>query len=70
MQPKFPVSYMNISNIYQQEQIEIKGVNSSVSLFDLEGRPEVDTTSENPQARVPSKLYQHSKSIQAIISEI
>ena len=42
MQPRFPVSYLNIPNLYHQEQIEIKVFESSVSLFDLEGGPEVE----------------------------
>ena len=41
MQPRFPVSYMNIPKLHQQEQIEIKAFESSVSLFDLEGGPDV-----------------------------
>ena len=37
MQPRFSVSFMNIPNHYQQEQIEINAFESSASLFDLEG---------------------------------
>ena len=42
MQPRLPVSYMNTPNLYQKEQIKIKAFESSVSLFDLEGGPEVE----------------------------
>ena len=40
--PRFPVSYINIPNLYQQEQIEIEVFESSVSLSDLEGGPEAE----------------------------
>ena len=42
MQPRFPVRYMNIPNLYQQEPTEIKAFENSVLLFDLEGGPEVE----------------------------
>ena len=42
MQPRFPASYMNIPTLYMQEQIELKALESLVSMLDLEGGPEIE----------------------------
>ena len=51
---------MNIPNLYQQGQIKIKAFERWVSLFDLEGGPEVEIGAQISRPGFSYKLYQHS----------